>query len=131
MGRTIITPPGAEAIYKQYGFSPAVLSGDFLFLSGQVGISADGSVSDNPAEQIEQAFINLGDILKVAGATFDDVVDLTAFYINYKEHGVLARPIRDKYFGTNVLPNWTAVGVSALAEPFIFEVKSIARVPAR
>lgn len=100
-----------------------------MFLGGQVGIRADGSAASDPAVQIEQAFENMGYILKAAGGAFSDVVDLTAFYTNYQEHGRLARPIRDKFFGADIPPNWTAVGVAALAEPFVFEIKGIARIP--
>jgi enamine deaminase RidA (YjgF/YER057c/UK114 family) len=129
MGRIIVAPAEVKEIYDAWGFSPAILTGDFLFLGGQVGIHADGSASTDPAEQIEQAFVNMGALLKSAGATFDDVVDLTAFYTDYPQHAGLARPMRERFFGTDTPPNWTAVGVAALAEPFVFEVKAIARVP--
>ncbi len=131
MGRTIIAPKEIKELYDAWGFAPAIRSGDLLFIGGQVGIYADGTAPNDPAQQIEQAFANMGAVLRAAGATYDDVVDLSAFYTNYAEHGGLARPIREKFFGTDTPPNWTAVGVAALAEPFVFEVKAIARVPAK
>lgn len=129
MVRKIVTTPKAEALFEKWGIAPAIMSGDLLFIGGQIGIRPDGSASLDPEEQIEQAFKNMGEILDSAGASFDDVVDLTAFYTNYGQHGSLVRPIREKFFGTKVLTNWTAVGVSELAEPFIFEIKAIARLP--
>ncbi len=130
MGRIVVAPPELKKHYDAWGFSPAIQSGDLLFLGGQVGLCSDGSVPSDPSQQIEQAFVNVESILQSVSATFDDIVDLTAFYTNYPEHGRLARPIRDKFFGTDIPPNWTAVGVAALAEPFVFELKAIARIPA-
>lgn len=128
MPRNVINTPNLTELYGSWGIAPAIKTGDLVFLGGQIGIRPDGSVADNPSDQIDQAFANMGLVLASAGATFDDVVDLTAFYTNYPEHGSLSRPIREKYFGTEHLCNWTVVGVSHLAEPFVFEVKAIARV---
>ena len=128
MGRVIISPPELKAIYDSWGFSPSVLAGGFLFIGGQVGINSKGDVSDDPAEQIDQAFINMGYILREAGANYDDIVDLSAFYANYPEHSSLARAIREKHFGTVNPPNWTALGVADLASPFLFEAKATAYV---
>ncbi len=129
MTRTPVNPAPLKQSYDAWGFSPAVLSGDFLFIGGQVGIKSDGTIPTDPSAQMEQAFINMGSILESVGASFDDVVDLTAFYTNYPEHSSLARPVRDQFFGINNTPNWTAIGVAALAEPFVFEVKAIVRIP--
>ena len=128
MKRITVAPQKLKEAYNAWGISPAILSGDFIFLGGQVGLRTDGSIPTDPSKQIEQAFVNMGSILETAGATFDDVVDLTAFYTNYPEHGSLVRPIRELFFGTDELTNWTAIGVAALAEPFVFEVKAIAHV---
>ncbi|KAB7613248.1 RidA family protein [Amylibacter sp. SFDW26] len=131
MGRNIVAPKDIKDLYNAWGFAPAIQSDDLLFIGGQVGIYSDGTTPKDPAQQIEQAFVNMGAVLHAAGATYDDVVDLSAFYTNYPEHGGLARPIREKFFGVETPPNWTAIGVAALAEPFVFEVKAIARVPAK
>ncbi len=39
----IVFPAGQQALYEQNRYSPAVKSGDFLFVSGQVGSREDGS----------------------------------------------------------------------------------------
>lgn len=127
MSRQVIKTPGLSDLYEAWGITPSVRSGDLLFVGGQIGIKADGSPEVDPAAQIEKAFENLGRVLKSAGATFDDVVDLTAFYTNYPDHGVLARPIRERFMDTENPCPWTAVGVTHLANPFVFELKAIAR----
>ena len=58
-----IFPPGRKALYDQYGYSPAIRSGDLLFVSGQVGSRDDGSPHPDFAAQVEQAFANLKDTL--------------------------------------------------------------------
>ena len=91
--RVPITPTELKDNYDSLGFSPAVLSGDLLFIGGQVGICLDGSVPTDPSKQMEQTFLNMESVLKAAGGTFDDVVDLTVFYTNYEAHGSLVRQI--------------------------------------
>jgi len=129
MARTVVSPDGLPDVYASYGLAPAALSDGFVFTSGMVGARPDGSVPDDPAEQIDQAFQNLRTVLEAVGATFDDIVDTTAFYTDYESHGSLAGVARRKYFGAALPPTWTAVGVTALAAPFVFEMKCVVRVP--
>jgi len=130
MKRIAVAPVELKEAYESWGITPAILSDDFVFVGGQVGMKADGSVPNEPSEQIEQAFINMRNVLEAAGTSFDHIVDLTAFYTNYSEHGSLVRPIREKFFSHDTPTNWTAIGVVSLADPFIFEIKAIAKIPA-
>jgi 2-iminobutanoate/2-iminopropanoate deaminase len=60
--------------------SPAVRAGDFVYVSGQVPVRADGSVVDGGIEpQTRQALDNVKAALGLAGATLDDVVKTTVF----------------------------------------------------
>ncbi len=36
--RDVVVPPGRQALYEKYRYSPAVRAGDLLFVSGQVGV---------------------------------------------------------------------------------------------
>lgn len=128
MSRQVIETPGLSELYRAWGIAPSVKSGNLVFVGGQIGIKTDGSPELDPTAQIQKAFENLGLVLKSAGATFADVVDLTAFYLNYPEHGGLARPIRERFMGRENPCPWTAVGVTHLASPFVFELKAIARI---
>ena len=62
-------------------YSQAIAAGGFLFASGQIPINpATGSVeAEGIAAQAEQSMINVGEILKAAGATYDNVVKTTCF----------------------------------------------------
>ena len=59
----------------QIGYSRAVVSGDFVFVSGTTGFDyTTMSISDDVAEQARQALSNIETALKQAGASFADVV---------------------------------------------------------
>ena len=75
--RDVVFPAGRQALYEKNRYSPAVRSGGFLFVSGQVGSREDGSPEPELAAQVRRAFANLAAILASAGCTFDDVVDVT------------------------------------------------------
>jgi enamine deaminase RidA (YjgF/YER057c/UK114 family) len=126
--RKAVFPANPHALYKQHGYSPAVLSGDLLFVSGMVGARKDGTPEPDLKAQIQLAFDNLRDVLAAAGCTFDDVVDLTFFLIDPEASVGLVLEAMKKAFPREPLPNVTAVGVNWLAG-FQFETKVIARIP--
>lgn len=76
---TIIASPNAPAALGPY--SHAVLSGDTLYTSGQIGlIPATGALAGESIEaQAEQVFQNLEAVLAAAGMTFANVVKTTVF----------------------------------------------------
>jgi enamine deaminase RidA (YjgF/YER057c/UK114 family) len=50
-----------------------------LFCNGQVGARLDGTVPEDPLEQIEVIFERIGKILAASNMTFDDVVKFTVY----------------------------------------------------
>jgi 2-iminobutanoate/2-iminopropanoate deaminase len=97
----------AEAPAPAGPYSPGLVVGDWIFLSGQGGFDpATGELaSDNIAGQTAQAFRNVEALLRSAGAGLDDVVsclvhlsDLAlfdAFNASYeKQFPGPARPVR-------------------------------------
>lgn len=126
--RDAIFPAGRQALYEINRYSAAIRSGDLLFVSGQVGSCEDGSPEPVFETQVQLAFDNLGEILKAAGCTFDDIVDVTTFHTDPASQFGTIMPVKDKVFSRKPYPNWTAVGVNWLAG-FDFEIKVIARIP--
>ena len=80
--RDVVFPAGRQALYERNRYSPAIRSNGFLFVSGQVGSREDGSPEPDLEAQVRLAFDNLVAILKAAGCTFDDVVDVTVFMVD-------------------------------------------------
>ncbi|MCD2517175.1 RidA family protein [Massilia sp. G4R7] len=127
--RDVVFPPGRQALYEQNRYSPAVKSGGFLFVSGQVGSREDGSPEPELDAQVRRAFQNLNAVLEAAGCTFDDVVDVTVFIVDPQQHFERIREVAREYWGEAPYPNATAVGVTWLYG-FQFEIKVVARLPA-
>ena len=126
--RDAIFPAGRQALYEINRYSAAIRSGDLLFVSGQVGSREDGSPEPDFAKQVQLAFDNLKAVLKAAGCSFDDVVDVTSFHTDPQAQWPVISDIRFKEIGEAPYPNWTAIGVNWLAG-FDFEIKVIARLP--
>ena len=126
--RDAIFPAGRQALYEINRYSAAIRSGDLLFVSGQVGSRDDGSPEPVFENQVQLAFDNLAAVLKTAGCTFDDIVDVTTFHTDPATQWDAITRVRLKAFAERPYPNWTAVGVNWLAG-FDFEIKVIARVP--
>jgi len=126
--RDVVFPANPHALYAQHRYSPAVRSGGFLFVSGQVGSREDGSPEPVFEQQVRRAFDNLDSVLAAAGARFDDVVDVTFFIVDPEQHFERAWAIVPDYWGQAPFPNVTVVGVTWLAG-FDFEIKVIARLP--
>jgi enamine deaminase RidA (YjgF/YER057c/UK114 family) len=127
--RDAIFPAGRQALYEINRYSAAIQSGDLLFVSGQVGSREDGSAEPDFEKQVQLAFANLSEVLRAAGCTFDDIVDVTTFHTDPASQFGVIMSAKDKVFPQKPYPNWTAVGVNWLAG-FDFEIKIIARIPA-
>lgn len=125
--RDVVFPPGRQALYERYRYSPAVRSDGFLFVSGQVGSREDGSPEPDLEKQVRLAFDNLSAILKAAGATLDDVVDVTYFIVDLEKNFEKIWQIVPEYWGNAPYPTATAIGVTWLTG-FQFEIKVTAKL---
>lgn len=126
--RDAIFPKDRHALYEAHGYSAAIRSGGFLFVSGQVGSRSDGTPEPDFARQVERAFENLEATLAAAGCSFDDVLDVTSFHTDPKTQFETVMAAKNRVFDRAPFPAWTAIGVTWLAG-FDFEIKVIARLP--
>ncbi len=97
--RDVVFPAGRRALYDKNRYSPAVRSGGFLFVSGQVGSREDGSPEPDLEAQVRLAFDNLNAVLAAAGCTFEDVVDVTVFIVDPEKNFETAFGIFQDYWG--------------------------------
>jgi len=94
-------------------FSQAVRAGDFLFLSGQVGVDSAGTLVAGGVEaQAEQIFANLGAVLDAAGKSFADVVRAGVFLTDMADFAAL-NAVYAKHFD-QPYPARTTIAVAAL-----------------
>jgi enamine deaminase RidA (YjgF/YER057c/UK114 family) len=115
-----------QGYVDDWKMSPAVLSGDFLFLTGMTGAGPDGNISPQSETQIELAFARADDALKSAGLSFANVVEMTSYHVGIRDHIDAFRKIRAQYV-TEPYPAWTAIEVSGFVTPgTICELRIIA-----
>lgn len=126
--RDVVASAGQQALNDRFKYSASVRAGELLFVSGQVGNRKDGSPEPDFEAQVRLAFENLKTALAAAGATLDDVVDLTSFHTDPENQFETVLKVKDEAFSQAPYPNWTAVGVNWLAG-FDFELKVVARLP--
>lgn len=126
--REAIFPADRHALYEAHGYSAAIRSGELLFVSGQVGSRSDGTAEPDFPRQVQLAFDNLEAVLKAAGCSFADIVDVTTFHTDPENQFESVMAVKNQIFDARPYPNWTAVGVNWLAG-FDFEIKVIARIP--
>ncbi|RON24230.1 hypothetical protein BK660_00750 [Pseudomonas brassicacearum] len=125
--RDVVFPPGRQALYERNRYSPAIRSNGFLFVSGQVGSTEEGSPEPILEDQVRRAFNNLNAILIEAGCTFDDVIDVTIFMVDPESTFEKIWTVVPEFWGNAPHPTLTAVGVTWLYG-FQFEIKVIARL---
>ncbi len=126
--RDAVPSPSRQDLYDRNRYSPAIKSNGFLFVSGQVGSLEDGSPQPGLKAQVRQAFENLNAVLKAAGSSFDDVVDVTVFMVDPANTFEEVWEVVPEYWGDAPYPTLTAVGVTWLYG-YDFEIKVIARLP--
>lgn len=123
-----------QAIFPEGGpkpggpYSPAIVSGGFVFVAGQVGIDPDtGQCAPDLEAQSRQTFRNLRTVLQAAGCDFDNVVKTTAFLTKpefFAEFNTLYRE-----FFTEPFPARSTIICQLARADLLVEVEVIARLP--
>jgi len=103
-------------------FSDAVRVGDVLWLSGQLGIGADGKLPDGIEAQTKQALDNIGGILKRAGLGYGDVFHCTAMLKDMADWPAMNK-VYVTYFPEGKRPARSAFGASGLALGALIELE--------
>jgi len=105
-------PPPPTAAY-----SHAVRAGDYLFVTGQLGVDPQTNklVSGGAAEQAEQIMRNLETVLRGAGTTLDRTVMARIFLVNFAADYPAVNKVYASHFKPGQYPARTTVGVTNLA----------------
>lgn len=111
-------------------FSHAVKAGDFVYVSGQVGVepSTREVVGDTIEEQTKQCFKNVETILQSAGVTMDHVVKVDVHLTDIKNSAKFNEVYQNLF--SSPYPARTTVQ-SGLPTPFMIEVDVVAYAPSR
>jgi enamine deaminase RidA (YjgF/YER057c/UK114 family) len=110
------------------GYSRAVVDGGWIFVSGTTGFDyATMAISEDVAEQAEQALRTIGSALAEAGASLDDVVRVR-YLLPSADDFEACWPALRRHFGV-ALPAATMM-VVGLADPRMkIEIEVTARAP--
>lgn len=113
MTRRLISS-GSE-MERRYGYSRAVVDGDWVFVSGTTGFDyARGEIAEDIAEQTRQCFRNIEQALASAGAGLADVVR-ARYMVTDLDFWEAAAAIIGEAFG-DIRPAATAI-VAGLVDP--------------
>jgi 2-iminobutanoate/2-iminopropanoate deaminase len=107
-------------------YSQAMRAGDFVFISGQIGIDpAVGKITGkNAAEQAEQALRNIKAILTAAGLTADHVVKTTIFLARMEDFAAV-NAVYGEFFHDDP-PARSTVQTGGLPMNALVEIEAIA-----
>lgn len=107
--------------------SPAVRAGDFVFISGQVPVDANGNiVAGSVNAEAEQVLANVKTALELAGATMNDVVKTTVWLRDASDFKAM-NEVYARHFPENP-PARTTVE-SRLMVDIALEIEAIAYCP--
>ena len=119
-----VPPPGGH-------YSPGIIFGDLVFVSGQLPVSETGDHALAKADfetQARQVFRNLIAVLRAAGAGLEDVLKVT-LYVSSVDHWGQCNTIYAEIFGDH-RPARAVVPTGPLHHGYLIEVEAIARKPA-
>jgi enamine deaminase RidA (YjgF/YER057c/UK114 family) len=126
----IFNPPTLGAPLGQYSQVARVKASEYLFVAGQVGAHADGSIAHGFDAQCARAFENTRLALASCGATWANVVQFTTYLLHsqdipmFMEYRLREFP---GFFPNGAYPPNTLLMVDRLVkEPLLFEVHTIA-----
>lgn len=122
--KTIVSTSSAPKAIGPY--NQAVIAGNMMFLSGQLGIDpATGNfVAGGVKEQTDQVLKNLSAVLAQGGCAIADVVSCTVYLKSMNDFPAM-NEIYAKYFSENA-PSRATVEVARLPKEGLVEISCIA-----
>jgi len=123
MKQAISSPDAPKAIGP---YSPAIRSGQLLFVSGQIALDpATGQmIAGDTATETRRVMDNLGALLKAAGLSFSDVIRTTIFLADLADFATV-NEVYGSYF-TSPAPARATVQVARLPRDARIEIDAIA-----
>ena len=119
-------PVARELFNPSAPYSPGVLAGDTLYVSGLQGSDPrSGTLPKDFTEELRRCFENVGLVLKAAKMDYRNVVSVQVYLTDMNQFGKMNSLYRE-YF-KDPLPARTALGVAALSLGARVEIAVIAK----
>jgi 2-iminobutanoate/2-iminopropanoate deaminase len=123
MSKESISSPDAPKAIGPY--SPTILAGDTLYISGQLGLDpVSGELANGVKAQAARSIANLEALLKAAGLGLGDVVKTTVFIANIADFAAVNEVYASHFIAP--YPARSAVQVAALPKGGLVEIEAIA-----
>ena len=124
--KSIISTRKAPAAIGPY--SQAVITGNLIFTSGQIGLDPQtGNLVEGIEAQSLRVMENLKEVLASAGCTFADVVKFTVFIADLKDFALVNKIMADQV--PEPFPARSCVQIAALPKGALVEIEAIAQIP--
>src|SRR4029079_5910971 len=129
--RRVIAPPGPKPVGP---YSPGIMTGDFLYVSGQGARDRDGRLPDSAEGQVRQTLENVKTIVEAAGLTMDHVVYSQVYLANMSSYDTMDRVWREYFpkqpparavLGVHRMPTDTPIEINVVAFRDLSRRKSI------
>jgi reactive intermediate/imine deaminase len=117
----VIAPPGVRLVGP---YSPGIVAGDFLYVSGQGGRDSEGGLPDTVEGQVRRTLLNLQAIVEAAGLTLRHVVYSQVYLTDMAHHDAMDRVWRE--FFPTAPPARAVVGVHRLPTGIAVEINAVA-----
>ena len=124
--RYVALPGGVRPVAP---LSPAVVAGDLVFVSGQIGNDPETRqlVAGGVAAQAHAVFRNLRIILEEAGSSLEHVVKTGVFLADRQDFGAFNTFYRE-YFPAPDLPARTTIESGFMVDGILVEIDCVAAV---
>ena len=119
--KRVIAPPGPKPVGP---YSPGIMAGDFLYVSGQGARDRDGRLPETVEAQVKQTLENVKTIVEAAGLTMAHVVYSQVYLASMASYDTMDRTWREYFpkqpparavLGVHRMPTDTPVEISAVA----------------
>jgi 2-iminobutanoate/2-iminopropanoate deaminase len=123
--KRVIRTDQAPAPFQGAPYSQGIAHGDFVFVSGQLGVDPGGNMVDGGVtEQTEQVMKNLSAILEAGGSSLANVVKATIFLADLGDFQAM-NEVYGRYVGDEP-PARATFQVGALPSGALVEIEVVA-----
>lgn len=128
----MIVPAALKERTETLEYAPAVRAGDMVFLSGVIAALKEGETASDEAyfRATDEAFAEIDMILREAGGTVANIVDMTGYHVDFQSHIGPVMQAKSKWMPGPNFSAFTLIGISELYDPLGFlEIKARAYIP--
>lgn len=123
--------PAKQVVFTQQApepigpYSQGIRSGNFVFLSGQIGLDpATGTLAGDAESETARVMKNLEAVLAASGLTFSDVVQTRIYLTNMSDFAVVNKEYGAHFNGK--YPSRSTVLVAGLPKGALVEIEMVA-----